>query len=247
MTTLKASPSARRVLNRKKIEELAVLIRGRIEAYPALANLFPKLHAAEAKIVHMREDEAEPMLRQLDEAVERHEASLVDANERAAGQRQDQLLAEAGIETDRHETTGSGTRHGFMWLERKERVTGRRRIAGQNWGRDYSLASNDGLRSCLNDNVPGGGDTPAPQDRKSEARGRLEQGRAHIRYATGSENLANLLDAVCGRGDTLRALSGGDKIGAAVKEAELMIALDMAAEAYDLREDRSRISGGRDD
>jgi hypothetical protein len=131
-----------------------------------------------------------------------------------------------------------------MWLERKGRVAGRRRIAGQNWGRDYSLARTDGLRSCLNDNVPGG-EAVAPQDRKSEARANLERGREHIHFATGSTSLAELLDAVCGRGDTLRALAGGDKIGAAVKEAELMIALDMAAEAYDLAQDRPRIMGGR--
>lgn len=176
---------------------------------------------------------------------QRSVAAFVDGGERAAGQQQDQLLAEAGIDTDRH-ANGAGTRHGFMWLERKGRVVGRRRVAGQNWGRDYAMAKLDGLRSCLNDNAPAGGPSDAPQERKSEARANLDRGRAFIHEATGSTTLADLLDAVCGRGDTIRALANGDKIAAAVKEAELMIALDMAAQAYDIRGDKHHIVGWRE-
>lgn len=42
------------------------------------------------------------------------------------------------------------------------------------------------------------------------------------------------MDAVCGRGETLRSLAGGDKDRAERLEVELMIGLDMAAVSYDI-------------
>jgi hypothetical protein len=238
MSRLTASTTARAAWDRRRVTDLAALIRGRLECFPALAHLWPKLTAAENKIGLLRYADAETALREIDAAVERHERDLSDRELASAAQHQDQLLAERGTETDRHATTGAGTRHGFMWLERKGRVTGHRRIAGNWWGLDYSLIRSDGLRSCLNDNLPGGSGQSPGDEPKVKARQRLDGATHHIQTATGSTALVGLLDAVCGRGETLRDLAGGDKIGAAVKEAELMIALDLAAVAYDIGRDR---------
>lgn len=233
---LKASPVARDALRRRTVSDLAALIRGRVECYPG-ANLVPKLTSAENKIVIGRYDEAEKALREIDDSIAGYEQALVDEEMASAGRRQDQLLAEQGIDTDRAKT-GVGTRHGFMWLERKGRVTGHRREAGQRWGQDYALASAYSLRSCLNDNVRGGGNGDADQVRTVEARNRLDAASDHIQNATGSLALVALMDAVCGRGESCREIAKGDKVQAAAHEAELMIALDMAAVAYDIRREK---------
>jgi hypothetical protein len=236
-TLLKASPSAREALRRRTVSDLAALIRGRVECYPG-AGLTPKLTSAENKIALARYDDAEKALREIDDSIAAYEQALVDEEMAAAGRRQDQLLAERGIDTDRDRKSGVGARHGFMWLERKGRVTGHRREAGQRWGQDYALASAYSLRSCLNDNVRGGGNGDADQVRLVEARNRLDAASDHIQSATGSLALVALMDAVCGRGESCREIAKGDKVLAAVHEAELMIALDMAAVAYDIRRER---------
>lgn len=234
---LKASATMKEALRRKKVADLAALIRGRVECYPA-TGLMPKLTGAENRIAIGRYDEAEKTLLEIDASIASHEQTLVADEMASAGRRQDQLLAEQGIDTDRHRT-GTGTRHGFMWLERKGRVTGHRRQAGQKWGQDYALASAHSLRSCLNDNVRGGTGGEPDQVRISDARGRLEAAADHIRNATGSLALVALLDAVCGRGDSVREIAKADKVQAAIHEAELMIALDMAAVAYDIKKVRA--------
>lgn len=233
---LKASPAAREALRRRNVTDLAQLIRGRVECYPG-ANLMPKLTSAENRILIGRYDEAEKQLREIDDSIAAYERALAEEDMAIAGRQQDALLAERGVDTDRA-GKGVATRHGFMWLERKGRVTGHRRTAGQRWGLDYALAQTQSLRSCLNDNVRGGEGGQADQVRINEARCRLDRAADHIQNATGSTALVALLDRVCGRGDSVREIADGDKLQAAVHEAELMIALDMAAVAYDIKRDR---------
>lgn len=237
MNTLRASDTAAAALRKRKVHELAALVRGRVECFPS-SGLLSKVTTAENRLALLRYDDAEKMLREIDESLAAYQARVSEADLRSEDAEQDRLLEERGIDTARSQD-GSGVRHGFMWLERKKRVQGHRRQAGQAWGRDYSIIRTDGLKSCLNDNTPGGGSDPdADQVRKAEAKANLERASAHIHWATGSYELAGLLDAVCGRGETLRDLAGGDKLGAAVKEAQLMIALDLAAVAYDIRVSR---------
>ncbi|WP_420478249.1 hypothetical protein [Brevundimonas sp. FT23028] len=234
MNTLRASDTAAAALRKRKVHELAALVRGRVECFPG-SGLLTKVATAENRIALLRYDEAERMLREVDDSLAAYQERLDEANTRAEDAEQDKLLEKRGIETDRG-PDGIGVRHGFMWLERKKRVHGHRRQAGQAWGRDYSIIRTDGLKSCLNDNAPGGGSDPnADQERKTEAKANLDRASAHIHWATGSYELVGLLDAVCGRGETLRDLADGDKLGAAVREAQLMIALDLAAVAYDIR------------
>lgn len=122
----------------------------------------------------------------------------------------------------------------MIWLVEKKRLTGDRRRAAEAWAADYSLVRSDGLKSCLNDNAKGGSDGPSQQfiERKAAARWRLDRAHKHLNSATGSSRLANLIDAVCGRGDNIRALAGGNQTAAERMEAEMMIGLDMACVSY---------------
>ena len=71
-----------------------------------------------------------------------------------------------------------------------------------------------------------------PVDVLAECRRNLARVQRHIIDATGSERLVALLDAVCGRGETLRSLAGNDDRKANGYEVELRIALDMAGVAF---------------
>jgi hypothetical protein len=79
MTRLTASPAASQALYRRKVTDYGALIRGRVEAYPALARLMSKLSVAENKLKQGDCAEAERLFRELDSSVERHEQDLVDA------------------------------------------------------------------------------------------------------------------------------------------------------------------------
>lgn len=233
MTTLKATPAQSIALERRRLTDRAALVRGRVEATPG-CNLLPKMANVENRMRLMQFAMAKTLLDEIDDTLEdiRRKA---EAEEMQRGHdEQDKLLAANGAETART-ASGAGMRHGLLWLIQKGRLTPTRRTSGQRWSDDYSLVRTDGLRSCLNDNDGGGGTADQPHDEKRvAAMQRLDRARYHIGCATGSRRLADLLDAVCGRGETLRSLARGDKDQAERLEVELMIALDMAAVSYDI-------------
>lgn len=174
------------------------------------------------------------MMNEIDDALEAQRLEAEGEEARRAGAEQDDLLQAQGIETART-ASGVGARHGLLWLIQKGRLTPMRKAAGQRWSDDYSLVRTDGVRSCLNDNVRGAGnDALRLDERKAAASQRLQTAREQIMLSTGSSRLADLLDAVCGRGETLRALAGCDQIRATQMEAELCVALDMAGVSYSL-------------
>lgn len=235
MKTLTAKDTARAALRKRKVTELAALVRGRVECFPG-SRQWDKLEAAERKIGLLQYDAAEAMLLEIDQALVRHEADLAKAKAEAEAKDHDAMLAANGIDTARS-ASGVGQRHGLLWLIHKGRITGDRRTAGLRWSDDYSLVRTDGLRSCLNDNAPGSptdAQAERQQEKLSSAAARLARARFHIAASTGSTRLADLLDAVCGRGETLRALAKDDKVKAAMLEVELSIALDMAGVSYDI-------------
>ena len=180
-------------------------------------------------------DKASDLMDEIDASLAEHQRKLDQAAVVAAGAEQDELLAEHGIETART-ASGVGQRHGLIWLIDKGRVTGARKRAGEAWSADYSLVRTDGLRSCLNDNAPGAavGDDATAQTKKARAFDRLACARRHIIAATGSARLADLMDAVCGRGETLRSMAGNDKDQALLLETQLLLALDMTAVSYQI-------------
>jgi hypothetical protein len=233
MTRLKANATQAIALERRRLTDRAALVRGRIEATPG-CGLLPKMAAVENRMRMLQFSVAKQLLDEIDDTLEdlRRKADVVE--QRRAAVVQDDLLTSQGIETART-ASGAGARHGLLWLIQKGRLTPLRKIAGQRWSDDYSLTRADGLRSCLNDNVRGGGPDDLRADEKHAAAAqRLDRARQAIVHATGSPRLADLLDAVCGRGETLRSLTGGDKDRAALLEVELGVALDMAAVSFEL-------------
>lgn len=232
---IKATPEQAVALMRRQMTDRANIVRGRIEAMDG-CGLLPKISAVENRMRLLQFGVAKDMLDEIDEKLEDLRHSRAAAEVADASRKQDALLAERGVDTVRT-VTGVGSRHGFHWLVQKGRLSPSRRDAGSDWSRDYCLAKADSLRSCLNDNAPGSGQVPEnmQQDQKADAYARLDHGRAHVVYATGNGRLADLLDAVCGRGETVRGLAGGDQYRAVGLEAELMIALDLAAVAYGVR------------
>ncbi|MEN5147193.1 hypothetical protein [Brevundimonas diminuta] len=233
MTRMKATAEQAVALERRRLTDRAALIRGRVEASPG-CGLMPKVCAVENRMRLLQFGVARQMLDEIDDALEaqRHKAEGDEA--RRAGEEQDDLLHAQGVETVRT-ASGAGARHGLLWLIHKGRLTPMQKVAGQRWSDDYSLVRTDGVRSCLNDNVRGQAtEALRLEEKRAAAQQRLMAARFRIRQTTGSERLSDLLDAVCGRGNSLRALAGGDKVRAAQMEAELGVALDMAAVSYEI-------------
>lgn len=230
--TLTAKDTQRIALQWRKIEARAALLRGRVEAMPG-AGMEGVLRAAEQHIKSRFMDKATDALDRITDGLEHFAEKEVQRHEREAASAHDKELEAKGVDTIRS-TTGVGQRHGMIWLVEKKRLAGDRRRAAEAWAADYSLVRSDGLKSCLNDNAKGGSDGPSQQfiERKAAARYRLDRAHDHLRHATGSSRLANLIDAVCGRGDSVRSLAGGNQTAAERMEAELMVALDMACVSY---------------
>ena len=233
MTTIKATAAQSIALERRRLTDRAALVRGRVEATPG-CNLLPKIANVENRLRLMQFAMAKTLLDEIDDTLEELRRKAEAEEMQRSSAEQDKLLHANGAETART-AAGVGMRHGLLWLIQKGRLTPTRRTSGQRWSDDYSLVRTDGLRSCLNDNDGGGGSIePHREEKRIAATQRLERARYHISCATGSARLADLLDAVCGRGETLRSLARGDKDQAERLEVELMIALDMAAVSFDI-------------
>ena len=239
MTTLKASPAASQALYRKKVEERARIVRGRVEALPG-AGLQAKMDSVDNRIRLLHLAQASELMDQIDYALYRLQQALQDAEMAAAGQAQDQLLAERGVETV---DVGSVlSRSGWVWVTTRKpaRLSADQISVGNRYGALYLGANRDTLSTVsANDNALMD-DPRNPVDVLAECRRNLSRIQRHIIDATGSERLVALLDAVCGRGETLRSLAGNDDRKAAVYETELRIALDMAGVAF-------KMGGKRDD
>lgn len=230
--TLTAKQSARVALQWRKIEARASALRGRVEVSPG-AGMDGVMRAADQHIKARFMDRAVEALDRITDGLIAFEEKEMKRREREAAAAQDRELEAKGIDTSRT-STGVGQRHGMIWLIEKKRLSGDRRRVAEAWSADYALVQSHGLKSCLNDNAKGASEGPSQQfiERRAAARYRLDRAHDHLRHATGSGRLANLIDAVCGRGDSVRSLAGGNQTVAERMEAELMIALDMACVSY---------------
>lgn len=234
MTTLTATPAQRVALDRRKLESRLVAVRGRAEALPHL-NLGGLLAGAQNKLDLFKFKDCSDALDDVDDRIERHQRSLEEAEMAAAGQAQDQLLAERGVETVVEGV--AKTRDGWRWLtsRRPARLSAAQISTGDQYAALWTAAHRDGLSTSANDNgavEPTIGQIKDQIEARHAMREKLQSVRAHITVATGSERLAGLLDAVCGRGETLRSLAGGDDRKAGAYEVELRLALDMAGVAF---------------
>lgn len=229
--TLKASPAASQALERRKLQSRLHAVRNRAEALPHL-NLGGLLAGAQNKLDLLRFADCADMLDDVDDRIDRHQRSLEEAEMDAAGQAQDQLLAERGVETV--EVGAVRSRDGWVWLSTRKpaRLSADQISIGNRYGALYLGANRDTLSTVsANDNALMD-DPRNPVDVLAECRRNLARVQRHIIDATGSERLVALLDGVCGRGETLRSLAGNDDRKANGYEVELRIALDMAGVAF---------------
>jgi hypothetical protein len=234
MTRLTANPAQRISLETKKLGLRLSVVRGKAEQYPHL-SLGGLVDGAENKLGLLRLDDCADLLDTVEKRVARHLESLEEAEMASAGQAQDQLLAERGVET--FETGTPRSRDGWQWLTSRKpaRLTAAQIATGDQYAALYSASLRDTLSTSSNDN--GGGDLTIGQlkgqaEARHAMRQRLDAVRSHITASTGSERLANLLERVCGRGETLRAIAGNDERKAGSYEVELRLALDMAGVAF---------------
>jgi len=175
--------------------------------------------------------------------------------------RQRKAIRKAGGARPRKAKTGTGPkvtgqtaavekpedRDGLEWLIRKGRLgSGQsaktRAKAGRYYRRLYRDAPLDGttpLRSCLDDSVRGGGGVGLPPALvQTDAAVKLHFVRAAISH---HEEMTDLLDAVCGRGTTVRSLACGNDRRAVEMETALRIALDLVALAKENMEASGRV------
>ena len=222
---LKSTPAMGSSLVKRQLVDLLDAMRVRADNDPGCGQA-PKLNRAAQEIFAGRFEQAGKLIREAEEVL--LERSAQQDHERATA------LADAqaklrGVETVRI-GKGPSTRDGFLWLIQKGRVSASRRDAGLRYGELYSRARSDGIRSCMNDDIRGG-DSEGPAEAKLRATFALEAANRHILASMGQagKRLVRLLEAVCGRGETLRELAKGDDREARALEADLLTALDMHA------------------
>lgn len=226
MTRLAANPKHKLELARRKLKARVEEMRARIEAErdPALSRMVDK---AETHLLHHRLTECDEGLTDLADDLIQRDQDREDKRIAAGIKEQERLLAERGIET----VTGKGeglARDGFQWLLKKGRLSVEREATGHTLRRLYDEVWRDGLSSSANDNGANGEEGYCPVAERMKAAEKLQWVRSHIGNACGHAGPAELLDAVCGRGDTLRSLAANDDRVATVSEGQFLLALDMA-------------------
>ncbi|WEK56470.1 MAG: hypothetical protein P0Y52_07845 [Candidatus Brevundimonas phytovorans] len=235
MTTIKATAAQSIALERRRLTDRAALVRGRVEATPG-CNLLPKIANVENRLKLMQYGVAKTLLDEIDDTLEDLRRKADESELAQACRQQDELLAERGVET--FEVGAVRARDGWQWLTSRKpaRLSAVQIATGDRYAALHASAHRDGLSTSANDNG-GGGDLTVQQvmaaaELRHAQRQALAAVHAHIARATGSERLAALLEAVCGRGSTPRQLAGNDDRKAAAVEVELRLALDMASVAF---------------
>ncbi len=238
MIKLVANQDARAALEWRRLSDRAAILRGRVEALPKAYQDGP-MRAAENRIALRQMDKAKEFLDGIDAKLEEFVSAQAAEEMAAAGAEQDRLLAERGVET--FDTGAVKARDGWQWLitRKPPRLTYDEIDAGNDYVRLYCAAMRDTLSVGSNDNA--GGDGQSREDTALKSRTRLDAVQAHITGAMGSGRLVALLDAVCGRGETLRHLAGDDDRKAAGYEVELRIALQMAGVGIKMMREREKL------
>jgi len=229
MPRMIATPAQRLAAELQKLRARAASARSRSEALPAAGQSAKVIHI-ENRIQRGVIADVGRAIDEVHEAIDHHIRRLNEAEVSAASERQAALLEERGVETVTAKN-GHRSRDGWLWLRAKAGLTPEQREAGDRWTWDYAAVRSDSMKSCLAESM-NGAPSGDPAVRKAEAGGRMSAARRHIRHSIGDERLADLLDAVCGRGETVREMAGGDGRGVASLTAEARIALNMAAVSY---------------
>ena len=230
--TLRATPAARTTVALRTAQARIDALRLRVEAEPGSGQT-SALNKVEQHILHGR-------LPQAGDAMLEIEAAL---NVRAEAVRVSERLGETvALNTARgEEQEGHGTgevrvlsRDGMLWLKSKKRLTGAPLLAAEKYRATWSIVHGDEMRTSAYAEAGGAVRTDAfsLSQRKVEAIKALND--VHTQALLRDASLIRLVEAVCGRGDTLVELAQGDKHVAVRLEAELIVACRLLAKHFNI-------------
>lgn len=227
-TKLRSTKAQKDALAARQLTDEVTVLRGKIEAHPELyGGQLRKTDRIERAIFDGRLVDARELLIEI-----RGEMAAKDEAQSVRQRAQEQAaLAEARNQPTAEAASGVRTRDGFLWLVGRKRYTAARIQAGQIFREWYAQAVGGSVKSCLADGVGGGGGDATPTEAQLHARSMVEGVRRHIHASIGASNgaaLFGLLEAVCGKGETVRQLAEGDDRRSDGKIIELGFALDLA-------------------
>ncbi len=120
------------------------------------------------------------------------------------------------------------SRDGLLWLIKKGRLNAEMRAAAEKFRHQYALLHLGGVGSCIA-NASGSGEcdvimlkVQAAEELKIVRKGAL----------LNDDGLVSIVDAVAGRGDTIRELAKGNRMLADLLEAEFCVACRLLARFY---------------
>lgn len=228
-SVLRATPAQLEALTVRQLEEMARTLRRKVDDDPSrYGGLRAKLDIAERSILDRRFSDAREQLAKVRQGMDEkdHQVGLREslAEREKLGDLRNEPTATAA--------TGAQTRDGWLWLKSKGRFSAARAQIGDHYREKHAKAQ-DPLRSCLNDQPGGSGQGASATF--SFAKFELDGVRAHFRDSLGEEAghaLYDLLEAVVGRGETVRHLAAGNDRRADALVVELGFALDLTGKRF---------------
>lgn len=227
-TALKSTPQMKEALALRSLDDELQVIRQKVEGSPDRYSGFGKLLDRAAGAIQARNVRgARDDLISIKQRLAERDAEL----DTAAQQAEQARLSEArGAPTHKSET-GVSTRDGWLWLVNKGRYSPARVEAGRLFREKFTRATDDPMKSCLNDSTGGGAGDGNPMAARLHAQFEIDGVRKHFVSSVGQASGAHLFDrlsAIVGRGDTARQIAGGDGHKAEGVVIELGFALDLA-------------------
>lgn len=225
-TTLQATPAIARSLAARQVAAGVEAARARIEQ-DAGCGQASALAAVEQHLFHGRLQLAGEKLEQITRKLDaRAEAAVV----RDGLAETSALNTARGEEQERNESGALvvSARDGLLWLSRKQKLVGRALLAAERYRHFTSIVANGEVRTSQHGRVGGGGSSGfTPSEAKVQAVKELTEARRDgLRQ---DETMIGLVDAVCGRGETLTELAKGDKHVVHRLEIELQVACRLLA------------------
>lgn len=227
-TALKSNRQMKEELALRSLTDELQVLRLKIDNHPDRYSGFGKLlERAEASVLARNVRGARDDLIAIKQRLDERDAELDTAARLAE---QEKLSDARGAPTHKSET-GVATRDGWLWLVNKGRYSPARVEAGRLFREKFTRATDDSMKSCLNDTVGGSGGDSNPMAARKHAQFEINGVRSHMISSAGylaGDRLFALMCDVVGNGQTIRQRSGGKDRDADAMTIELGFALDLA-------------------
>ena len=224
--TLKPTKEMREALERRRLAEVLMALRLKIDGEPGLKKRIGDVEGLllDGDLAGARDGIA---------AIETWRSARADLRDAGASLASTARLAAAREETVEPTATSIQvvSRDGLAWLVRKGRLVGNAKVAAERYRNDYATAHGS-IASGLGQPEPARRVFQgfSPSEAVHKAIWDLDEAR---KEALGSDQgLIALMDSVAGRGETLRDLAKGDKHQADRLETELLVACRLLARHY---------------